>query len=125
MIRTCDEPLAASTSQSAARSVSTPFALPFGETNMDHTACVIGGFKKHLNEYNKYKKSETDTSYQFFESDYIFKILCICDLEDSEEIFGADIFYHSVCMSTYLKNYKDVEKRQVESIIKFGNGYIS
>ena len=89
---------------------------------------MISGFKKHPNVYNKYRISETERATNFLKATVYFQDVMytrICDLEDSEALFDADIFYHSVCMGTYLKKYKDVGKIQVESIIKFENGYIS
>ena len=62
-------------------------------------------FKKHLNEYNKYRISETDRATNFLKATVYFQDVvytCICDLEDREAIFGADTFYPN--------KYKDVEK---------------
>ena len=108
-----------SNKQRTTRSVCTPRAAPCGaEVDVYNTTCIVCSFKKHGGTYTKYRISETDRATKFLKAAVCFQDAVytrICDLEDSEAVFGADVFYHASCMRSYLKKYeKNTEGGQLE-----------
>ena len=91
------------------RSKSTPHALPSShDVDMYRKDCIICSFKKHQGDYIKYRISEGDRAGNFLKAAVYFQdklYVRICDLENTEAVFGADIYYHENCMRTYLNKY--------------------
>ena len=91
------------------RSSSTSRTPPNNNMDIYRTTCVICGNMKHRNVYDKYRISECGRADKLLQATVYLQddvYVRICDLETVESVFGADIYYHSACMLSYLRKYE-------------------
>ena len=74
-------------------------------TTLRDVSCIICDKKSHKKNYNKYRICESNRASSFltataFLQDSVFTRTC--DLQDPPAVFGADLYYHKDCMTTYL-----------------------
>ena len=73
--------------------------------------CIICDRMSHKREYAKYRISETNRASSllqagtFFQDDIFSRI---CDLQDEHAVFGADLYYHRHCMTSYLQRFEKI-----------------
>ncbi len=91
-------------------SQATPRDAPVSsEINMYETKCVVRGCAKHCGTYQKYRICECKSADKFLKATIYFHdevYVRICDLEDTDAVFGADILYHSDCIRKYIRRYE-------------------
>ena len=71
----------------------------------------------------KYRICESDSAAKFREATLFLQddvYARTCDLQDSSKVFGADLFYHRVCLPAYVNKYdratnENNDKTQVKS----------
>lgn len=74
--------------------------------------------KKHGNTKEKYRICETNRATTFLAAALFFKddvYVRTCDLEDESAVFGADLYYHKLCLEAYLQRFK---KQSQQSDVK-------
>ena len=78
-------------------------------TAMRDLNCIICDNKSHKGEYTKYRIAESDRAKAFLAATNYFQDTVYtrtCDLQDENSVFGADLYYHSICMKKYLKRFE-------------------
>lgn len=72
-------------------------------------ACVVCGHKKHAGVREKYRICESKRALIFLEAAMYFQdevYTRTCDLEDESSVFGADVYYHKICLESYLVQFR-------------------
>ena len=112
-------------------------------TAMRDLNCIICDNKSHKGQYTKYRIGESDRAKAFLAATKYFQdgvFTRTCDLEDENSVFGADLYYHSTCMKSYLKTFDSRDKnvkpklsqkqvawnqivRELEQGLRDGKGY--
>ena len=65
----------------------------------------------HTREYAKYRISETNRASSLLQAATFFQdeiFSRICDLQDEHAVFGADLYYHRHCMTSYLQRFEKI-----------------
>ena len=92
------------------RSKSTPRPPPDpDQTDMYSSICVICGNKSHKRIYEKNRICEEDRAKNFLNATLFFKdsvYTRVCDLEDVNRVFGADLLCHKDCIKSYIIQYE-------------------
>ena len=92
------------------RSKSTPRPPPDpDQTDMYSSICVICGNKSHKRIYEKNRICEEDRAKKFLNATLFFKdsvYTRVCDLEDVNRVFGADLLCHKDCIKSYIIQYE-------------------
>ena len=91
------------------RSTSTPRASCNPDPNIYQSMCVICGYKRQKGKYEKFRICEEDRAERFLNAALFFKdkvYTRICDLEDVQRIFGADLQCHKDCIKLYLLQHE-------------------
>jgi hypothetical protein len=104
------DPAADETGSRCVRSKFTPRPAPTPKPDIYKQVCVVCGFVKHKNVYEKYRISELDRADKFLKATVFFQdkvYTRTCDLENVPSVFGADIYSHKDCIKKYLKAYDD------------------
>ena len=77
--------------------------------------CIVCNKESFKKLYIKYRISETNRAMSFLAAANFFQddvFTRVCDLQDPCSVFGADVYYHKSCMTTYLSKY---DKRDSDS----------
>ena len=93
-----------SRSQSCCRAEANPKSL----WDVRNMTCIICDKQSYHNERMKYRIAESDKAKSFLKAANFFKddvFTRICDLQDEFAVFGADLYYHRQCMSSYSYSY--------------------
>ena len=87
------------------RSSTVPQCDPSLSASTHHLKCFISGQFADKDDRQKYRVSEGPRTKKLIEAarplmDYMYNR--ICDLEDPNSIFAADLFYHKNCFPDYI-----------------------
>ena len=96
------------------RSKTTPREKPTVQCKIYDQKCVICGFYKYQGEYGKCRISEINRASKFLEASVYFQdevFTRTCDLQDTNSVFGADLYCHKSCISNYLLKYDRAKKK--------------
>ena len=80
--------------------------------------CIVCGKLKHNNIIEKYRISETTRAKTFLAATLFFLddvYTRTCDLHDESAVFGADIYYHKLCLEAYLQRYRKQSEQHVKT----------
>ena len=75
--------------------------------------CIICNKKSHKRDFTKYRISESNRATSllqaanFFQDDIISRM---CDLQDEHAVFGADLYYHKQCMTSYIQKFENAQR---------------
>lgn len=97
------------------RSSSTSRLPPSSDVDIYRQVCVICGHKKHKGTYKKFRISEYDRAAKLLKASVFFQdstYVRMCDLQDPEAVFGADLYYHKHCCSSYLQQYEHALQKE-------------
>ena len=70
--------------------------------------CIICCKTQHGGIRDKFRMSECPRAQKFIKVTMFFQddvYARVADLEDERSVFGADLYYHKVCLESYLQNY--------------------
>ena len=100
------------------RSSTVPRSDPSPSTSAYHLKCFICGQIANKGDRQKYRVSESPRTQKLLEAaKYLMDDVCtrICDLEDPDSIFAADLFYHKNCFPNQYAKY-NTAKAESENI---------
>ena len=81
---------------------------PKTATTLRDVNCIICDKKSYKKNYSKYRICESNRASSFLSATAFFQddvFVRTCDLQDPSAVFGADLYYHKDCMTTYLYKY--------------------
>ena len=90
------------------RSSILPRDKPSSSEHIQKQKCIICGKSSHQNEREKFRISESPCAKNFLEAtlykqDEVY--IRVAYLESESRVFGADLFYHKICLPNYLNKY--------------------
>ena len=104
------------------RSSVTPRAEPSLSLSCYNLKCTICGQAQNRVIRPKFRICESENAENFREATlFLQDEVCIrtCDLQDVSKVFGADLYYHRTCLSSYINKYHQAKtKKETSNIIK-------
>ena len=99
------------------RSKASPWQLQRAESDESNLKiiCVICGSIRQKGIHNKYRISDFDRAKQFLEAAVFYQdvvYLRTCNLQDVNDVFGANLYCHKSCIKNYLIQY---ERNEIET----------
>ena len=77
--------------------------------------CMICDKLSHKKDFQKFRISESSRATSFLNATVFFQdevFTRTCDLQDEHAVFGADLFYHKLCIQNYIQMFKNQSKDQ-------------
>ena len=79
---------------------------PSSSVRVERLKCIICGKVQHNNETVKYRMEESETTTILLKAASHLMDKVFTRVADLQDVFAADIRYHSVCLELYLRRYE-------------------
>lgn len=102
------------TPKRTARSSRSARPKPSPESEIYQKKCVVCGFVKHNDSYEKYRISESNRAKNFLKAAVFMQddvYTRTCDLQDINAVFGADLYCHKPCVNKYILKYERLQEK--------------
>ena len=89
------------------------------ETNSDISykqKCIICNNCSYKKDYKKSRICESNRANKFLKATTFFQddiFTRSCDLQSEHAVFGADLYYHKICMQNYIRKYESLSQNDI------------